>query len=165
MLVSLQQRSWPRPPPKPRTARQEPCLTTPQVSRLQSACRPLLPAPPPRTASATRKDTPPSAPRARWPRWPPPRLSLLRPPWLGLSPRPGRPPSRPGRGPAYLLLSPPARQAPVPSLWSIRQVSWMVCLLGKACPQVRCLKQPSKYWLLCLLYKYYSIILLIYLHD
>ncbi len=140
MSVSLQQRSWPRSHPKALTARQEPCLTSRQVSRLQSACRPPLPAPPPRTASATRRDTPPLAPQDRS-RWLPPRLSPLRPRWPGPSPRPGRPPSRPGRGPAYLLLSPPPRPAPVPNRWSIRQVSWMVCLLGKACPQVRCIKQ------------------------
>lgn len=144
----MQQRSWPQSHLKPLTARQEPCLTSPQVSRLQSACRPLLPAPPPRTALATRRATPPSAPRASWPRWPPPRLFPLRPPWLGLSLSPGRPPSRPGRGPAYLLLSPPPRRARVPNLWSIQQGSWMVCLLEKACRQVRCTKQvhSTNYW-------------------
>lgn len=147
-IVSLQLRSWPRSHLKPRTASQEPCLTSRQVSRLQSACRPPLPARPPRTASATRRDTPPLAPRDRS-RWPPPRVSPLHPRWPGLSPRLGRPRSRLDRGPAYLLLSPPARRAPAPSLWTIPQASWTVCLLGRACPQVRCIKEITTHHYTC----------------
>lgn len=136
-MVSPQQRSWPRSHLKARTARPEPCRTSRLVSRLLSACRPLLPVLHPRTASATRRDTPPSALLGRWLRWPPPRLSPLHPRWPGLSPRPGRPPNPPVRGPVYLHLSPPPRPAPVPSLWITHQVCWTVCLLGKACQQVR----------------------------
>lgn len=135
-FLCLQQRSWPRLHLKPPTARREPCRTSPQVSRLPSACRRRLPAPLPHTASATRRATPPSAPRAKWPRWPPPRVCPLHPPWPGPSPRPGRPPSRPARGPAYLPLSPPAPLARVHSHWTIQQVSWTVCHQEKACPQV-----------------------------
>lgn len=135
-FLCLQQRSWPRLHLKPPTARREPCQTSPQVSRLPSACHPRLPAPHPRMASATRRATPPSAPRAKWPRWPPPRVCPLHLPWPGPSPRPGRPPSRPARGPVYLLLSPPAPLARVHSHWTIRQVSWTVCHQEKACPQV-----------------------------
>lgn len=135
LVVSLQQRSWLRSRLKALTAQREPCPTSPQVNRLQSACLPLLPAPPPHMASATRRDMPSSAPRVSC-RWSPPRLCPLRPRWLGLSPRPDRPPSHPGRDPACLLLSLHPHLALVPSLWSTHLGSWTAFLLGKACPLV-----------------------------
>lgn len=131
----FQQRSWPRFHLKALTVRRGPCLTSPRVSRLRSACRPPLPAPPLLTASATRRVTPPLVPRVRS-RWQPPRLCPLHPRWPGRSPRPDRPPNRPGRGPACLPLSLPPHLAPALSPWSTHRGSWTVCLLGKACPQV-----------------------------
>lgn len=145
LVFFFQQRSWLQLLQKLHTAKLEPCLTSQLVSHRLSACHPLLLAPPLHTVLGTHRVTPPSVPRVRLHRWPAPHPSLLHPRWLGLSPKPGQSPNLPGRGPIYHLLNPPPRQAPAHSLWTTRRVCWMVCLLGKVCPQVRFLNlaKPS----------------------